>query len=535
MLIAPLVIPSRSPKASSLPTTTSAEKQSLLTCYAGLFARLPSLGQIMNSQFAHAQELYNHLFAPSYTPVNEPDNPNPAFHQSTPPRDSTTPTSNPFSDLVDSFVNLPSSLEDVHNMSRPTASPLTLFTPSTQQPATPFNFSPLLQFLADALNPHLTLLASQPTHSCFVTLVVGPSTHTMAGPALHSHLVSSVTAIPGDDVSVIYIPTDLAYPDLPFLVVTPDYSAGATTSPDSLRKLLSPTDSMVVFSSESIIAPDVLLHLPPHVKLQRDEAMPDASAPPTSLPNDFRIRAADELQALILATTTLHFSSHAARRSDLTDPVQMDLHFPLFCTPYYGFVPDDMTDMHIELLQLARHLIRSTPPLLDVWDGTTLPSPSSLLATLAALYPDRITTVPGEGVFLRPYSDPDGENPPQSCWLNRPTPFIPAHFHHLESTLTAHSSNSPLPMFSSAIPLGPSACVYLNPGLLPPPRLSLPGDLAIRSAATGGWGAIQYYHHFRPDSGATPFSPSKLPPTPSPITFMKTSSHSNIGPPSTRF
>ena len=84
MLIAPLVIPSRSPKPSSLPTTTSAEKQSLLTCYAGLFARLPSLGRILNSQFHHAQELYNHLFAPS-VPVANPDNPNSAFHQTTPP------------------------------------------------------------------------------------------------------------------------------------------------------------------------------------------------------------------------------------------------------------------------------------------------------------------------------------------------------------------------------------------------------------------------------------------------------------------
>ena len=182
MLIAPLVIPSRSPKPSSLPTTTSAEKQSLLTCYAGLFARLPSLGQIMNSQFHHAQELYNHLFAPS-VPVANPDNPNPAFHQSTPPRDSAIPISNPFSDLVDSFVDLPSSLEDVHNMSRPTAPPLTLTNPSTQQPAPTFNFSSLLQFLADTLNPHLTYLASQPTHSCFVILVVGPSTHSMAGPS----------------------------------------------------------------------------------------------------------------------------------------------------------------------------------------------------------------------------------------------------------------------------------------------------------------------------------------------------------------
>ena len=419
-------------------------------------------------------------------------------------------------------------------MSRPTAAPLTLANPSTQQPAPAYNFSPLLKFLADTLNPHLAYLASQPTHSCFVILVVGPSTHTMAGPALHSHLVSSVTAIPGDDVSVIYVPTDLiqgfsettdwhpllvytttalAYPDLPFLVVTPEYSAGATTSPDSLRKLLCPADSMVVFSSsQSIISPDVLLHLPPYVKLNTDETMPDATAPSTNLSKDFRVRTADELQALIFATTTLHLSSHASRRADLIDPVQCDLHFPLFCTPYYGFVPDDMTDLHIELFQLARHLVRSTPPLLDVWDGNTLPSPSSLLATLAALFPERITTVPGEGVFLRPYSDPDGENPPQSCWLNHapgPTPFVPVHFHHLESTLTAHSSNSPLPMFSSAIPLAPSACVYLNPGLLPPPRLAPPGDLAIKSDATpdphcGGWGAIQYYYHFRPDSGATP-------------------------------
>ena len=260
MLIAPLVIPSRSPKPSSLPTTTSAEQPSLLTCYAGLFARLPSLGQIMNSQFAHAQELYSHLFAPS-TPVDDPVNPDPAFHHSGPPRDSSTPISSPFSDLVDSFVDLPSSLADVHNMSRPTAPPLALSNPPTQQPTSTFSFAPFLQFLTETINPHLTHLVSQPTHSCFIILVVGFSTHSMAGPALHSHLVSSFTTLPGDDVSVVYIPTDLiqgfpkptdwhpllvyttvalAYPDLPFLVVSPEYIAGATFSPASLRTLLSP-------------------------------------------------------------------------------------------------------------------------------------------------------------------------------------------------------------------------------------------------------------------------------------------------------
>ena len=53
-----------------------------------------------------------------------------------------------------------------------------------------FNFWPIL-----TINPHITFLASQPTHSCFVVLVVGPSTHSMAGPSLHSHLVSSVTVL----------------------------------------------------------------------------------------------------------------------------------------------------------------------------------------------------------------------------------------------------------------------------------------------------------------------------------------------------
>ena len=54
---------------------------------------------------------------------------------------------------------------------------------------------------------------------------------------------------------------------------------------------------------------------------------------------------------------------------------------------------------------------------------------------------------------------------------------------------------------------GPAACVYLNPGLLPPPRLNPPGDLVIRGDADphrGGWGAIQYYYHFRTDSGSIP-------------------------------
>ena len=54
-------------------------------------------------------------------------------------------------------------------------------------------------------------------------------------------------------------------------------------------------------------------------------------------------------------------------------------------------------------------------------------------------------------------------------------------------------------MFLKPLPLGPSACVHLNPGLLPPPLVMSPhSSLALRSEQSGGWGAIQYYFHFRP-------------------------------------
>ena len=166
MLIAPLVIPSRSPKPSSLPTTTAAEKPSLLTCYAGLFARLPSLGQIMNSQFAHAQELYNHLFAPS-TPVADPDNPNPAFHHSArqgillPLFPVLSPTS-----LTPLSIS-PHLWQTLTTCHAPPPPQLTLSNPPTQQPASTFNFAPFLQFLTNTiiiltspiLSPNLPILA----------------------------------------------------------------------------------------------------------------------------------------------------------------------------------------------------------------------------------------------------------------------------------------------------------------------------------------------------------------------------------------
>ena len=83
-------------------------------------------------------------------------------------------------------------------------------------------------------------------------------------------------------------------------------------------------------------------------------------------------------------------------------------------------------------------------------------------------------------------------------------------FHSTSSTSNPHSPLTPptphYPCFHRPF-LGPAACVYLNPGLLPPPHLNPPGALAIIGDADphrGGWGAIQYYYHFRTDSGSIP-------------------------------
>ena len=151
--------------------------------------------------------------------------------------------------------------------------------------------------------------------------------------------------------------------------------------------------------------------------------------------------------------------------------------------------------MHIELFQLARHLVRSTPPLLDVWDGNTLPSPSSLLATLAALFPERITTVPGEGVFLRtPHS-----------------PCFPRPYH-----------SAPQLVFTLIL------AYYLHPAL---PSLEILSSIAtlllIHTVEAAEQSNIITISDLT--QGLSPSLPYKLPPTPFPHTSKRTSSHSNTG------
>ena len=134
-------------------------------------------------------------------------------------------------------------------------------------------------------------------------------------------------------------------------------------------------------------------------------------------------------------------------------------------------------DLQVEILQLSNHLVSSLSLLSSKMEDDSLPTPSNLLSVLAALYPHLLQVSPGEGVLLSPFTDPDHSDQPQPCWLNRiggPAPPTFPKFLTLEQSLTAYSSSAPLQMFLKPLPLGPSACVHLNPGLLPPPLVNSP-------------------------------------------------------------
>ena len=233
---------------------------------------------------------------------------------------------------------------------------------------------PLLNYLHHQLHEHFSRLqASQTTHCCFVTFIVGPSTHPSASTALHSHLVSAFTAPPNEAHSILYIPTDLItglptstewhpllvylaasllFPHLSFLVLTPDYHAGASSSVDSLVNLLRPAGPLVLFcEAASLVNPNVLLHLPPYSTFHTpDVTMEDASASvttpaatstthPSPTPR-FTTHSPEEVLQIISTTTGAQLSKEAASRDSLsTDPVRADQFFPLYCTPYYGYEP----------------------------------------------------------------------------------------------------------------------------------------------------------------------------------------------------
>ena len=281
--------------------------------------------------------------------------------------------------------------------------------------------------------------------------------------------------------------------------------AGAICTAQGLRSLLNNSCSHILFATaDTLVSPHLFLHLPPHVPFSQD-AMDTGTA--SSSLHSFRFRTPEEVSLLVQSTFSDQLSHTAACRASVTEVDLQDAHLPLYCTPYYGYSPTTSVDLQVEILQLSNHLVSSLSLLSSKMEDDSLPTPSNLLSVLAALYPHLLHVSPGEGLLLSPFTDPDTSDQPQPCWLNRiggPAPPTFPKFLTLEQSLTAYSSSAPMQMFLKPLPLGPSACVHLNPGLLPPPLVTSPHPpLTLSSEPAGGWGAVQYYFHFRPDSTAT--------------------------------
>ena len=165
--------------------------------------------------------------------------------------------------------------------------------------------------------------------------------------------------------------------------------AGAICTAQGLRSLLNNSCSHILFATaDTLVSPHLFLHLPPHVPLSQD-AMDTGTA--SSSLHSFRFRTPEEVSLLVQSTFSDQLSHTAACRASVTEVDLQDAHFPLYCTPYYGYSPTTSVDLQVEILQLSNHLVSSLSLLSSKMEDDSLPTPSNLLSVLAALYPISFT------------------------------------------------------------------------------------------------------------------------------------------------
>ena len=169
-----------------------------------------------------------------------------------------------------------------------------------------------------------------------------------------------------------------------------------------------------------------------------------ANDPPFTCNDEpFRHNSPDHVKQLISSSVSEHAAgSPACRQAIVPHSVEADLHFPLFCTPYYGFVPSTEVDLLVEILQLSSFLctccFSSEGEGLSQL-GDSLPTASALLSMLSAIPNERsggsIAVFPGTGMFIcDPAPAPQQGEPAVACWLYTPArlpPPPPKAFAHL--------------------------------------------------------------------------------------------------------
>ena len=409
----------------------------------------------------------------------------------------------------------------------------------------PFKMPALLEFLSARIAPTLAdLRAQELSPPPFLTLIVGSPAHKLAGKALHSHLVGCFTNnetryhftlfVPVGPDQCLPVPLEWAplftavaticlYPSLPFLVCTPDYTLGTFSSVDDLTACFPRPAALHAFSSNSsLVRPDVFLRLPPTANF--------TGQPVEGRPDFVSHTPAAAMAALLAARSTTYQHCPSSRASVETGSLAADLHFALYCTPYYGYVPENETDFLAMTFALADFLVYTcftTNGEPNAALSNLSARPGDLLTILSTIHPSFLSVSPGDGLFILPLTTPKAAlRPFPVAWLYAVTDEDcppPPFFVTLGAALGPGTDHYVSGIFQQAWALGPHARVYLNSSQLPLPYFRRTDELQVHTnnrahgVEFGGYGAKQYHFVFSPDThdkvsfANLPVTPEALP------------------------
>ena len=464
----------------------------------------------------------------------------------------------PLASMISACVDVEASFADPMALSRPQICPdppdvalLPLPSPSDS------SFDQLVHFLHDHVSDHLRRLQQVGTFTeVFATFIVGPPDHSNAGSSLHSHLVGCATTDPDTHHLALYVPTgadqpytgpsewapvmvhiaaSLLWPDLPFLVTSPDYILGAQATLSELRRCLGYPSAFSLFTtSHSLAGSDVLLHFPPPstFSLIPVTTPPTPFADPLPPPHDFRYTSPeDALQLIATLTVSQMAAQHTQFGQVASNAMTADLFYPLFCTPYYGYQPTSHTDFLVMVYQLSAFIVHccytkegTLNPAIDPDDAINC-TPADLMSVLSTVYKQWTSLHPGEGVLMCSLTDEKvALRPFPISWLYHvdTTAPPPPFFGRLADVFSAGTEQYRSPIFDGAISLGPAASLHLNPVLLDPPtstNLVFSNSTLVLSPLAGG-----------PYSTTTPFIKGGLDTPSSPLDLT----HTHLPMPSSR-
>ena len=109
--------------------------------------------------------------------------------------------------------------------------------------------------------------------------------------------------------------------------------------------------------------------------------------------------------ALLAARSTTYQHCPSSRASVETGSLTADLHFALYCTPYYGYVPENETDFLAMTFALADFLVYTcftTNGEPNAALSNLSARPGDLLTILSTIHPSFLSVSPGDGLFILP-------------------------------------------------------------------------------------------------------------------------------------